>query len=109
MKMKTLFAVCSLMFVSQTTNAAITSLICKNPGREYSVKFDDVKRKLTLNGSTSYKVLAVEKQNDTTIAVGSTVNDGPTFKLILPKAKGAKFEFYEDERLFQTDKCRYVK
>ncbi len=107
--MKTIFTICSLVFASQIVHAANTSLICQNPRQEYSVKFDDVKRKLVLNKSTSYKVLAIEKQDDATIAVGSTVNGGPTFKLVLSKDNQPKFEFYEDDKLFQTDKCRYVK
>ena len=107
--MKTIFTICSLVFVSQIAHAATTSLICQNPRQEYSVKFDDAKRKLVLNKNTSYKVLAIEKQDNTTIVAGSTVNDGPTFKLVLSKTKQPKFEFYEDDKLFQTDNCRYVK
>lgn len=108
MNKRNTLAICLLALVSQVANAATTSLVCKNPRQEYSVKFDETKRKLLLNGSTSYKVLAIEKQGNTTIVAGSTVNDGPTFKLVLSQ-KNPKFEFYTDEALFQTDKCRYVK
>lgn len=82
-------------------------LICENPRREYLVRFSDGDANIQLNvpdGTTLYRVLAVEETDARHVVVALTMNDGPTVRLSLRAY--LRMEYWSGNELFQTDDCR---
>lgn len=82
-------------------------LICENPRREYQVRFSDGDANIQLDvpeGTTLYRVLAVEETEARHVVVALTMNDGPTVRLSLRPY--LRMEYWSGNELFQTDACR---
>lgn len=82
-------------------------LICENPRREYQVRFSDGDANIQLDvpeGTTLYRVLAVEETDARHVVVALTMNDGPTVRLSLRPY--LRMEYWSGNELFQTDACR---
>lgn len=82
-------------------------LICENPRREYQVRFSDGDTNIQLDvpeGTTLYRVLAVEETEARHVVVALTMNDGPTVRLSLRPY--LRMEYWSGNELFQTDACR---
>jgi hypothetical protein len=82
-------------------------MVCKNPRREYVVAFSDNPRRLQVRADEAdvdYPVLAVERSASRYAVVALTVKGGPTARVsFLPPLK---VEYFENNKLFQTDYCR---
>jgi hypothetical protein len=82
-------------------------LICENPRREYQVRFSDGDANIQVDvpeGTTLYRVLAVEETEARHVVVALTMNDGPTVRLSLRPY--LRMEYWSGNELFQTDACR---
>lgn len=82
-------------------------LICENPRREYIVSFSDGDANIELgvaDGTTLYRVLAVEKTDARHVVVAVTMDEGPTVRLSLRPYM--RMEYWSGNNLFQTDACR---
>jgi hypothetical protein len=82
-------------------------LICENPRREYTVSFSDGDKNIQLGapeGTTLYRVLAVEQTPERHVVVALTIDDGPTVRLSLRPY--LRMEYWSGNELFQTDACR---
>ena len=82
-------------------------LICESPRREYQVRFSDGDTNIQLDvpeGTTLYRVLAVEETEARHVVVALTMNDGPTVRLSLRPY--LRMEYWSGNELFQTDACR---
>ncbi|WP_146610620.1 hypothetical protein [Rhodoblastus acidophilus] len=101
------FLILATAIVSSECAARTIEMVCKNQRREYAVKFIEESRRLITSasdGPIEYTVLAVEKSKNRLYVSGLTVNNGPTFRAIFAPTR--KLEFFADNQLFQTDKCR---
>ncbi|HEY1979297.1 MAG TPA: hypothetical protein VGH13_04360 [Xanthobacteraceae bacterium] len=96
-----------LILVAALAEASEVTMICKNPRREYLVRFDETARTLnaTSDGDASaYQVLTVEKSAKRLWVSGLTVNDGPTYRASFrPKMR---MEYFAANKLIETDACR---
>lgn len=82
-------------------------LICENPRREYTVRFSDGDTSIHVGapeGTTLYRVLAVEQTAERHVVVALTINDGPTVRLSLRPY--LRMEYWSRSELVQTDACR---
>ncbi|SNS83944.1 hypothetical protein [Antarctobacter heliothermus] len=99
--------VLALIIAAVQASADTYQLICENPLREYTVSFSDGDINIQLgtpDGTTLYRVLAVEETTERHVVVALTVNDGPTARLSLRPY--LRMEYWSGNELFQTDACR---
>ena len=97
-----------VLIISAVQASADTyQLICENPRREYTVSFSDGDKNIQLGapeGTTLYRVLAVEQTTERHVVVALTINDGPTVRLSLRPY--LRMEYWSGNELLQTDACR---
>lgn len=103
-------AVFLILLGSGIAAAAETRLICKNPGREYSVVYQPGAPALILNldsTATAYPVLVDDVADGAHVVTATTPNGGPTARLHLRPYQ--KMEFWSDGQVVQTDGCYVTK
>ena len=78
-------------------------MLCKNPSREYAASYSEDSKKFVVD-DTQYTVKAVEDNSARYVVSGHTLKDGPDFRAEFRPKK--RIEFFENDQLFQTDRCR---
>jgi hypothetical protein len=104
--MKTGMLICTAFMAPMAcqAHAKVLEMICENPRREYTVRFDSKTNEFLLDQETRYRVLAVEDTDSRYVVVGLTVNKGPMFRAHFRPYK--KMEFFSEDQLDQTDGCK---
>lgn len=84
-------------------HANATAMLCKNPSREYAASYSEDSKRFLVD-DTQYTVKAVENNSARYVVSGHTVGDGPDFRAEFRPHK--RIEFFVNDQLFQTDRCR---
>ncbi len=82
-------------------------MICKNPRRGYSVRFDATARTFVADAGgeeTPYKVDAIEENDAGYVVRGKTVPGGPDFVAYMGKNK--RIELSVNGKIIQSDRCK---